>query len=168
MSAVAVGIVWYGPLFRAGRQLLEGQGRGAAAAMCWSVAVDADFGGDDGPQFRAGWAGNLHAKPWLYWMMSGGLALVLRLPDAVHRPGPPRHRFARSGDRLRLLAGRISRHGHGVLGAGLVAHAREELSGRIDRPVVAPQFEMEFAPGALPVWPDSPTRSPCLDLLALA
>ncbi len=78
-AAVAVGIVWYGPLFRAGWQLLEGKGavpRSYAlvvAAMLVSAAMMGHNFARVGPE-------TLDAKPWLYWMMSGGLALAFVCP----------------------------------------------------------------------------------------
>ena len=77
--AVAVGIVWYGPLLRAGRPLLEGQG---AAPRSYGVAVLAMLACAwlIGHNFARVGAETLNAKPWLYWMMSGGFALFIAAP----------------------------------------------------------------------------------------
>lgn len=81
--AVAVGIVWHGPLFRSGRPLLEGVGPEGRPAprnylLVWvgfligSTMIGHNFA-RIGPE-------TLAAKPWLYWMMSGGLALTIAAP----------------------------------------------------------------------------------------
>lgn len=81
--AIAVGIVWYGPLFRTGRQLLDGTGpeggqRGrryiwiAAALLIVATMIGHNFA-RVGPE-------TLAAKPWLYWMMSGGFGLTIVAP----------------------------------------------------------------------------------------
>lgn len=77
--AVAVGIVWYGPLFRAGRQLLE---RRKAAPRSYGLVVCAMLvsAAMMGHNFARLGAVTLGAKPWLYWMMSGGLALAFVCP----------------------------------------------------------------------------------------
>ena len=77
--AVAVGIVWYGPLFRSGRPLLEGQG---GQARNYGVAVLAMLmiAWLIGHNFARVGAETLAAKPWLYWMMSGGFALFIAAP----------------------------------------------------------------------------------------
>ena len=77
--AVAVGIVWYGPLFRTGRPLLEGHG---AAPRDYGMAliVMALAAWLMGHNFARVGAETLHAKPWLYWMMSGGFALFITVP----------------------------------------------------------------------------------------
>jgi Protein of unknown function (DUF1761) len=77
--AVAVGIVWYGPLFRSGRPLLEGPG---GAARNYGVAVLAMLmiAWLIGHNFARVGAETLAAKPWLYWMMSGGFALFIAAP----------------------------------------------------------------------------------------
>ena len=77
--AVALGIVWYGPLFRAGRPLLAGPGGGPRnygvavliMLLCaWLI----------GHNFARIGTETLDAKPWLYWMMSGGFALFIAAP----------------------------------------------------------------------------------------
>jgi hypothetical protein len=77
--AVAVGIVWYGPLFRGSRPLLEGPGartRSYATAVIVMLIAATMIGHNFariGPEV-------LTAKPWLYWMMSGGLGLTIVAP----------------------------------------------------------------------------------------
>lgn len=77
--AVAVGIVWYGPLFRSGRPLLEGEG---GAPRNYGVAVLAMLMAAwlIGHNFARIGGETLNAKPWLYWMMSGGFALFVSGP----------------------------------------------------------------------------------------
>lgn len=77
--AVALGLVWYGPLFRGGRPLLEGPegraksyGSAVVAMLIASTMIGHNFA-RIGPE-------TLSAKPWLYWMMSGGLALFIAGP----------------------------------------------------------------------------------------
>jgi hypothetical protein len=77
--AVAVGIVWHGPLFRTGRPLLEGPGgRGRSyltvmiVMLLGAVLLGHNFA-------RVG-AATLAVKPWLYFMMSGGVALFFIIP----------------------------------------------------------------------------------------
>ena len=77
--AVAVGIVWYGPLFRAGRPLLEGKGA-APKSYLLPMVVMLLAAALMGHNFARVGADTLHAKPWLYWMMSGGLALFFVAP----------------------------------------------------------------------------------------
>ena len=81
--AAAVGIVWHGPLFRTGRPLLEGDGpRGGGRSRSYltvllvmliaAVMLGHNFA-------RIGEA-TMSAKPWLYFMMSGGLAIAFVIP----------------------------------------------------------------------------------------
>ncbi len=77
--AVAVGIVWYGPLFRSGRPLLEGQGK-AVRSYGWVVAAMLLAATMMGHNFARLGAETLAGKPWLYWMMSGGFALWFVVP----------------------------------------------------------------------------------------
>jgi hypothetical protein len=77
--AVAVGIVWYGPLFRGGRPLLEGPG--ARARSYGSVVIALLIAATlIGHNFARVGAEALAAKPWLYWMMSGGFGLFIVAP----------------------------------------------------------------------------------------
>lgn len=81
--AVAVGIVWYGPLFRTGRPLLEGAGPdGERPARNYgvSVAVLLLAAWLMGHNFARIGAETLAAKPWLYAMMSGGFAIFIASP----------------------------------------------------------------------------------------
>jgi len=77
--AVAVGIVWYGPLFRTGRPMLEGQGA-APRSYGLTVFVMLLAAAMMGHNFARIGPDTLQAKPWLYWMMSGGLALFFVAP----------------------------------------------------------------------------------------
>ena len=76
--AVALGMVWHGPLFRTGRPLL-GEGnhpRGYAIAILVMLIAAAMLGhalARIGPE-------TLAAKPWLYFMQSGGLAIAFVVP----------------------------------------------------------------------------------------
>ena len=80
--AVAVGLVWYGPLFggapllgrvkRNGAGLIKGWG-GAVLLQIFSAAMI-------GHNFARVGTEVLNAKPWLYLMMSGGLALAFVVP----------------------------------------------------------------------------------------
>jgi hypothetical protein len=76
--AVAVGIVWHGPLFRSGRPLLEGGGR----AKSYGVVVIVMLIGAAmlGHSFARIGAETLAAKPWLYFMQSGGIAIAFVIP----------------------------------------------------------------------------------------
>ena len=98
--AVAVGIVWYGPLFRTGRPMLEGPGpEGMGKARGYGLAVLAMLvvATMIGHNFARIGTATLSAKPWLYWMMSGGLALFIVCPAlflGLARHGVPiRERF---------------------------------------------------------------------------
>lgn len=77
--AVAVGIVWYGPLFRSGRPMLEGRSR-APKSYGWAVVAMLIAATLIGHNFARIGEGTLAVKPWLYWMMSGGFALFLVAP----------------------------------------------------------------------------------------
>jgi hypothetical protein len=76
--AVAVGIVWHGPLFRTGRPLLEGKGK---AKSYGTVLVVMLIGATMlGHNFARIGAATLAAKPWLYFMQSGGIAITFIIP----------------------------------------------------------------------------------------
>jgi hypothetical protein len=77
--AVAVGIVWHGPLFRTGRPLLEGPG-GRGKSYLATVIVMLLGAVMLGHNFARIGAVTLGAKPWLYLMMSGGVALFFIAP----------------------------------------------------------------------------------------
>jgi hypothetical protein len=81
--AVAVGIVWHGPLFRTGRPLLEGRlGEGSRKARSYGAVVLVMLIGATmlGHNFARIGAATLAAKPWLYAMQSGGIALAFVIP----------------------------------------------------------------------------------------
>lgn len=81
--AVAVGIVWYGPVFRTGRSLLEGpgpEGKRPVRNYGWAVAAMLIVAVMMGHNFARIGSETLSVKPWLYWMMSGGLALAIACP----------------------------------------------------------------------------------------
>ena len=81
--AVAVGIVWYGPLFRTGRPLLEGGGAAGKRPVRnygWAVLAMLIAATMIGHNFARIGTATLSVKPWLYWMMSGGLALTIASP----------------------------------------------------------------------------------------
>lgn len=80
-SAVAVGLVWYGPLFRGPRPLLGGvEGSVPRGSVLWSVAAMLVIAVMIGHNFARIGPETLAAKPWLYWMMSGGLGLAVISP----------------------------------------------------------------------------------------
>lgn len=93
--AVAIGIVWYGPLFRGPRQLLDGpgaQGEKSSRSYLWSIAAMFVIAAMIGHNFARVGPATLAAKPWLYWMMSGGLGLAVITPAlfiALARHGVP-------------------------------------------------------------------------------
>lgn len=79
LLALAVGLVWNGPLFRSGRHLLPGHAeRGghygfvAFVFLLSSVMLGHNFA-------RIG-VDTLSAKPWLYFMQSGGIAIAFVIP----------------------------------------------------------------------------------------
>jgi hypothetical protein len=75
--AVALGIVWHGPLFRTGRPLLEG---GPAKSYAVVVIVMLIGAAMLGHAFARIGSETLAAKPWLYFMQSGGVALAFVVP----------------------------------------------------------------------------------------
>ena len=81
--AVAVGIVWHGPLFRTGRPLLEGLSEhGSRKARSYGAVVLVMLIGSAmlGHSFARIGHATLAAKPWLYFMQSGGVALAFIIP----------------------------------------------------------------------------------------
>lgn len=81
--AVAIGIVWYGPLFRTGRPLIGGkasEGKSPAGSFGWAVAAMLIASTMIGHNFARVGSEVLEHKPWLYWMMSGGLGLTIAAP----------------------------------------------------------------------------------------
>ncbi len=81
--AVGIGIVWHGPLFRTGRPLLGGMAAdGSAPTRNWSLvlAVFLIAAVMLGHNYARIGAETLAAKPWLYFMQAGGLALAFVVP----------------------------------------------------------------------------------------
>jgi len=81
--AVVVGIVWHGPLFRTGEQLLPGPGAGyGRGARKWALVEGVMLLAAMmlGHNFARIGAETLAAKPWLYFMQSGGIALAFVCP----------------------------------------------------------------------------------------
>ena len=81
--AVAVGVVWNGPLFGTGRPLLQGLGPdGKAPAKNWGIvlAVMLIASAMLGHMYARIGSATLAVKPWLYWMQSGGLAVAFVIP----------------------------------------------------------------------------------------
>lgn len=78
--AVAVGLVWNGPLFRTGRPLLEGEGDGRTKGFGKAVLVMLIAAVMLGHNYARIGAETLAAKPWLYWMQAGGLAIAFVIP----------------------------------------------------------------------------------------
>ncbi|VWX47103.1 DUF1761 domain-containing protein [Novosphingobium sp. 9U] len=77
--ALAVGIVWNGPLFRTGRPLLGG--RAQSGGRFWLVgAIFLLAAIMLGHNFARIGAAVLDAKPWLYFMQTGGVALFFVIP----------------------------------------------------------------------------------------
>lgn len=80
--AVAIGLVWYGPLF-GGKPLLGARqpgGKGVVRSYGQAVLLQLISASLVGHNFARTGAETLAAKPWLYPMMSGGLALTIIAP----------------------------------------------------------------------------------------
>ena len=80
--AVAIGIVWFGPLFGGGRAILEGPGatpKSFGVVLIVMLIAATMMGHNFARVGRA----TLSLKPWLYAMMSGGLALSLVIPAVL-------------------------------------------------------------------------------------
>lgn len=77
--AVAVGIVWHGPVFRTGQQLLPGDSRptGNYALVLVVMLISSIMLGHN---FARIGAETLGTKPWLYFMQSGGIAIAFVIP----------------------------------------------------------------------------------------
>lgn len=77
--ALAIGIVWNGPLFRTGRPLLGGsaraQGKFWLAGLIFLLAAVML-----GHNFARIGVATLDARPWLYFMQTGGVALFFVIP----------------------------------------------------------------------------------------
>lgn len=81
--AVALGVVWHGPLFRTGRPLLPGHGEGGERpSRNWPLVLGVMLIGAAmlGHNYARIGAETLAAKPWLYPMQSGGLAIAFVIP----------------------------------------------------------------------------------------
>jgi hypothetical protein len=81
--AVALGIVWYGPLFGGGRPLWDGHlPDGTRKPRSWLLVIAVMMAGAImlGHNFARIGADTLNAKPWLYFMMAGGFALWFVAP----------------------------------------------------------------------------------------
>ncbi|MCW1427666.1 DUF1761 domain-containing protein [Novosphingobium sp. JCM 18896] len=75
--AVALGIVWHGPLFRTGRPLLEGGPAKGYGTVVVVMLIGAAMLGHNCARIGAE---TLAAKPWLWLMQSGGLAIAFVMP----------------------------------------------------------------------------------------
>lgn len=78
--ALAIGIVWNGPIFRSGRQLLPGgsERAGNYAVVAIVFLISAVMLGHN---FARIGAETLAAKPWLYFMQTGGVAIAFVIPS---------------------------------------------------------------------------------------
>lgn len=81
--AVAIGIVWYGPLFGGAALFGRLSGKGAASGrrspvggMLGAITLQAISALMLAHAFARIGPDKLTAKPWLYWMQSGGVALA--------------------------------------------------------------------------------------------
>lgn len=77
--AVAIGIVWQGPLFRTGRPLLQATNKAKSYAGVFVVMLIGSA--MLGHSFARIGQETLAAKPWLYPMQSGGIALAFIIPS---------------------------------------------------------------------------------------
>lgn len=81
----AVGFVWYGPLF-GGASLFgrvsgeEGQGAGPIRSMLGAALLQAVSSLMLAHNYARIGTATLEAKPWLYWMQSGGIAIAFIIP----------------------------------------------------------------------------------------
>jgi hypothetical protein len=83
MLAVAIGLVWHGPLFRTGRPILAGRSAdGSPQPRRWLLvfAVFLIASAMLGHNYARIGAATLTAKPWLYIMQAGGLAAAFVIP----------------------------------------------------------------------------------------
>lgn len=77
--AVALGMVWYGPLFRTGRPMFPGDSK--PTGKYWLVGLVMLIGSIMlGHNFARIGSETLQAKPWLYFMQSGGIAIAFVIP----------------------------------------------------------------------------------------
>lgn len=105
VAAAVVAFAWYGPLF--GRAKLEEVGPGKLAGRTSPArTIGLTAGGVllmavmMGHMFARVGAETLHAKPWLYFMMSGGLALTFVVPALLVS-----YTHMRASTRLALIDG---------------------------------------------------------------
>lgn len=77
--ALAIGLVWNGPMFRVGRPLLPGNSQSGGnyglvglLLLAGAVMLGHNFA-RIGPE-------TLAAKPWLYFMQTGGVAIAFVIP----------------------------------------------------------------------------------------
>ncbi len=81
--AVGIGIVWHGPLFRTGRPLLGGLAvDGSPLSRNWGLVLGVFLiaAAMLGHSYARIGAETLAAKPWLYFMQAGGLAIAFVVP----------------------------------------------------------------------------------------
>ncbi|MEP7222454.1 MAG: DUF1761 domain-containing protein [Novosphingobium sp.] len=83
--AMAVGFVWYGPLFGGasvfGRKTGEqGGGQSLVSSVLGAVLLQALSAVMLAHNFARIGAATLAVKPWLYWMQSGGIAVAFIIP----------------------------------------------------------------------------------------
>ena len=81
--AVGIGIVWHGPLFRTGRPLLGGMAAdGSPQSRNWGLVLGVFLiaAAMLGHGYARIGAETLAAKPWLYFMQAGGLAIAFVVP----------------------------------------------------------------------------------------
>ena len=83
--AIAIGFVWYGPLF-GGAPLFgrvsgdEGERGGPVRGMLMAVLLQAVSAVMLAHNYARIGPDTLAAKPWLYWMQSGGIAVAFIMP----------------------------------------------------------------------------------------
>ncbi|MEJ2410562.1 MAG: DUF1761 domain-containing protein [Novosphingobium sp.] len=93
--AVAIGLVWNGPLFRTGRPPLPGhsQRRGNYGLVTFVFLVSSVMLGHN---FARIGVDTLSVKPWLYFMQTGGIAIAFVIPAVwlthLHFPAEPMRR----------------------------------------------------------------------------
>jgi len=98
--AVAIGLVWNGVIFRTGQPMLPGldaAGRSPTRNYGIVLVIMLLAAAMLGHALARIGAETLAAKPWLYWMQSGGLAAAFVAPAVVltHlRAGTPSRRIA--------------------------------------------------------------------------
>jgi len=81
--AVAIGLVWHGPLFRTAKPILAGRSAdGSPQPRRWLLvfAVFLIASAMLGHNYARIGIATLSAKPWLYFMQAGGLAAAFVIP----------------------------------------------------------------------------------------